>query len=204
MAKTIPFPTRPKAAPEETMEFQKAPDQSDLIQETPEVTAGIETTPRVSRLKQSKPEETKPKEETPEESPGKETIPAPSAPKDTTPSTLEEDNVVYVNDIPIEIKPTKLKYFRNGTVSCYGYLKAIPLTEFLTYEKGVLNPTKDADQLLFDFLVAAFNDATFVRDNYDEMTAETVEKVIKIFGRLNNIDEKEEAARKNRQAQGNR
>ena len=101
----------------------------------------------------------------------------------------------------IEIKPTKLKYFRNKTTASYGYIKAIPLTEFLTYDKGVVDKTRDTDQMLYDFLVAVFDDSQFVRDNYDEMTADDIDRIIKIFGRINHIDEKEEAARKNREAQ---
>jgi len=75
------------------------------------------------------------------------------------------------------------------------------LHELLTYGKGILDESRDADQLLYDFLVAAFDSSDFVRDHYDEMTAETIDRVCKIFGRLNHIDEKEEAARKNKEAQ---
>ena len=60
---------------------------------------------------------------------------------------------------------------------------------------------KEPDQLLFNFLVAVFDSSEFVRDNYDEMTADEVDRIVKIFGRINHIDEKEEAARKNREAQ---
>ena len=117
------------------------------------------------------------------------------------PSDNNENNCVIVDGQKIEIKPTKLKYFRNKGASGYGIIKAVPLHELLTYGKGVVDKERDADQLLYDFLVAAFDDSTFVRDHYDNMDAETVEQVIRIFGRINYIDEKEEAARKNREAQ---
>ena len=51
------------------------------------------------------------------------------------------------------------------------------------------------------FLVAAFDDSTFVRDNYDDLDADTIERIVKIFGRINHIDEKEDQIRKNREAQ---
>jgi glutamate mutase epsilon subunit len=101
----------------------------------------------------------------------------------------------------IEIKPTKLKYFRNKAASAYGVIKAVPIHELLTYEKGVLDEKRDADQLLYDFLVATFDDPVLVRDNYNEMDADVLEKIIKIFGRLNHIDDKQEALRKNKEAQ---
>jgi hypothetical protein len=86
-------------------------------------------------------------------------------------------------------------------ISAFGIIKAVPLHELLTYDKGVLDPTRDADQLLYDFLVAVFDDSSFVRDHYDDLDADTIDRIVKIFGRINHIDEKEEAARKNREAQ---
>ena len=77
----------------------------------------------------------------------------------------------------------------------------MPIHELLTYEKGVLDEKRDADQLLYDFLVATFDDPVLVRDNYNEMDADVLEKIIKIFGRLNHIDDKQEALRKNKEAQ---
>ena len=46
-----------------------------------------------------------------------------------------------------------------------------------------------------------FDDGRLVKTHYDNMTAEDIEKILEIFGRVNHIDEKEEAARKNRLAQ---
>lgn len=191
MQKAIPFPTKPKQAPEESPGIPDIPERSDLETKEMKSSTLVEVLPNVSQLK----------EETPEKTPEKDTIPNPSPGKEEMPKDLNQENTVVVGGKEIEIKPTKLKYFRNKTTSCYGYLKMIPLSEFLSYDKGVLDKNKDADQLLYDFLVAAFDDATFVRDNYDEMTAADVERVIQIFGRINHIDEKEEAARKNREAQ---
>lgn len=191
MPKPIPFPTKGKEVPSDSPGFPAAPVESEIkeadITETPQLT----TKPEKSALKEETPEVSKLKEEMPEATP----------PKEEMPSDLNQENTVVIGGKAIEIKPTKLKYFRNKTTTSYGYLKAIPLNEFLSYDKGVLDKTKDADQLLYDFLVAAFDNAEFVRDNYDEMTADDVERVIQIFGRINHIDEKEEAARKNREAQ---
>ena len=194
MTKTIPFPTKPKAVPEDTEKQVPAPEETELVSKQIKASPQIETQPDKSDFVEDQPDKTPELEETPD----------PSELNKETPPTINMENAVIVNGVPIEIKSTKLKYFRNGTTSCYGYLKAIPLTEFLTYDKGVLDKNKGADQLLFDFLIAAFDDAEFVKENYDEISAENVEQIIKIFGRLNGIDEKEEAARKNREAQANR
>ena len=157
--------------------------------------------PVESELIEQQPQETPVLTESPEESKLVETVPEASEGKAEMPSDFIEENCVVVNGQKIEIKPTKLKYFRNKAASAYGIIKMVPLHELLTYDKGVLDERRDADQLLYDFLVAAFDDPEFVKKNYDEFDADAIDKVVKIFGKVNHIDEKEEAARKNREAQ---
>lgn len=173
-----------KDLPKETNLNKKDPIETVLDKEQPDETPIIEL----------KPDETAQIETMPEESPEKE----------EKPSDELEENCVLVGDKKIEIKPTKLKYFRNKAASGYGIIKAVPLQELLTYQKGVLDETRDADQLLYDFLVAVFDDSTLVRENYDDFDADLIDRIVKIFGRINHIDEKEEAARKNREAQARR
>ena len=172
---------QPAEQPVELKLLKQQPEESDLISETPVESELIEETPEESKLL----------EETPEETP----------PKTEMPSDLKLENCVEIDGQKIEIKPTKLKYFRNKGASAYGIIKAVPIHELLTYGKGVIDAERDSDQLLYDFLVSVFDDSTFVRDHYDEMDADQVEQILKIFGRINHIDEKEEAARKNREAQ---
>jgi len=198
MPKAIPFPTKLKEEkPKETTITPADIDRMELEQEQrkkqglPPVTEQIETKPDESALVDTIPEESALVEETPEVSP----------PKEEFPSDVIKENCIKLKGQLIEIKPTKVKYFRNKTASVYGWLKRIPLTEFLLYQKGQLEPDRDADQILYDFLVAALDSSELVRDNYDEMTADDVEQIVRIFGRINHIDEKEEAARKNREAQ---
>lgn len=120
------------------------------------------------------------------------------------PDTVPEKFRAKVGDEEREIKATKLKYFRSGTVGIYKFLRIIPLNEFISYESGVFDPEKSADQLLFEFLVAVFDDEEFVKRNYDEFNADDIEKFVKAFGELNHLDEKEEAAKaKNSAAQVN-
>lgn len=138
--------------------------------------------------------------EIPEESPKKDSPVKKSLDK-AMPSTMNQENCVTINGTKIQIKPTKLKYFRNRTTSIYKLLKIIPLNEFLSYDKGAFDSERDSDQMLFDFLIAVFNDSSFVASNYDEMTSQNIEQILKIFGRINHIDEKEEANSKNKKAQ---
>ena len=66
-------------------------------------------------------------------------------------------------------------------------------------QQGVYDPKRDGLQIIFDFLVAVFDDEQFVRDNFDYMTAADIERILEIYRRINKIEEKEEAA-KNREA----
>ena len=78
---------------------------------------------------------------------------------------------------------------------------AYPLPDVLAMEKGILDPERDGDAIVFDFLTAVFNSGKLVAKYYDSMDSETIHRAVKIFKRLNHIDEKEERA-KNREAKG--
>ncbi len=112
-------------------------------------------------------------------------------------------NSVTIDGETREIKGTKLKYHRNRTAVAYRILQIYPLPDILGMDKGIMDPDRDGDQILFDFLVAVFDDAKFVQRHYDNMTAEDIDKIVEIFCRVNGISEKEEQA-KNRQAKATR
>lgn len=181
--KPIPFPTTPdKKVPDVSpMNAGPAPDQTDLTRSMPVETEMTKANPVESKLERD--------------------IPVESPMTKEDPQTVPKENCVIIDGKEIEIKPTKLKYFRNKMASAYMFLKTIPLNEVLAYGKNVIDETRDADQVLFDFLVAVFDDAKFVKSHYDNMTADEVEQIFKIFGRINHIDEKEELKRKNMEAQ---
>ena len=187
----LPIASKPKELPAGSINEKEVPNELNLTKQAPVETELDKEQPIETPELTIVPTETSPKEETPEASPEKE----------EKPSDVLEENCVMVGNKKIELKPTKLKYFRNKAASAYGIIKAVPLHELLTYGKGMLDENRDADQLLYDFLVAAFDDRDLVRENYDEFDADTVDRICKIFGRINHIDEKEEAARKNREAQ---
>ena len=177
----LPNISKEKELPIDSIETTTVPVETEVKSGTPEITSQVNFTPSQSAEK--------------------ETMPEASPEKEEKPSDFLEENCVIIGGQKIEIKPTKLKYFRNKAASAYGIIKLVPLHELLTYEKGVLDEKRDADQLLYDFLVAVFDDHVLVRDHYDELDADTIDRIVKIFGRLNHIDEKEELQRKNREAQ---
>ena len=141
--------------------------------------------------------------EIPEAKEKKVRIPKASKLSKPIPTPERPENCVTLQNETIEIRPTKMKYFRNRTASIYKILKLIPLNDFLAYEPGTFDPTRDSDTILFDFLTAVFDDAEIVKKHYDDMTADDIERILEIFGRLNRITEKEEASRKNKEAQVN-
>lgn len=177
----IPKPSKSKELPEEGLQNVEIPNK------TPENKSQPTQTPELTII--------------PNESPNKEEMPVESAPNTEIPSGKDEENCVVIDGEKIEIKPTKLKYFRNKAASGYGLIKAVPLHELLTYGKGIVDEKRSADELLFDFLVAVFDDSSFVRDHYEDLDADVIDRLVKIFGRINHINEKEEAARKNKEAQ---
>lgn len=125
------------------------------------------------------------------------------------PPTVNPENVIRLGDQDIEIKPTKLLYQRNRTAASYRILEVYPLPDILAMEKGILDPDRDGDAIVFDFLTAVFDNkpgapdptgtAEMLKQYYDTMTSEDIERALKIFKRLNHIEDKEEAA-KNRAA----
>lgn len=188
------FPTKPKPTPENT----------DLVQEEIDSTEQMEHSPSESPVFEERPAESEQKQEKPNISPINEEKPEESQPKEEMPAEPNSENIVIVCGEKIEIKPTKVTYFRNKTATTYNLLRDYPLTEVIGIKKGVVDEKRDGDQILYDFLIACLDDKEFVKDHYNDMNADEIEQIIKIVGRLNHTDEKVEQLRKNREAQGSR
>lgn len=154
-------------------------------------TETVEEKPTAKEQVKEKPVSTKKVEE----------IPTTKDLKDIVPSLKKIENCVYIGNKEVEIFPTKLKYFRNKTATVYNILEAVPLTDFFAYAKGVFDPERDSDQILYDFLVAVFDDEKLIHKNYDNISVDDIEKILEIFDRVNNINKKKEEARKNRETQ---
>lgn len=199
--KDLPNYNQPDVVTPTAVEPVDIPNQTVHPKESqPEPVKAVETQPEKTPAVETKPEQTPEVSDQPEKTPEVDTVPAPAADKEV-PSGMIEENCVVFEGKKIELKPTKLKYFRNAAAAGYAVVKAVPLNNLLLYKEGVIDQKRDADHVLFDFLVAAFDDVDFVRENYDNFTAELIDNVVKIFGRINHIEEKEEQARKNKEAQ---
>lgn len=154
-------------------------------------TETVEQTPTATAKVKEKPTVTKTVEE----------IPLPKELNNIIPSIRKEENCIKIGNKLVEILPTKMKYFRNKTATVYSILEAVPLTDFFAYTKGVFDPERDSDQIMYDFLVAVFDDEKLIHKNYENISVNDIEKILEIFDRVNHISEKKETARKNREAQ---
>lgn len=128
---------------------------------------------------------------------------APLLPEENTeqkalPQEGHQENMVQFGKRLIEIKPTKLKYQRDHTAALYHVLKQMPIVQFLSLPDNFFAKQGDSrspDKMLFDWLIAVTNDVNVVKENYDELDTDTIEKCLEIFCRLNKIkDEKKETA----------
>lgn len=101
------------------------------------------------------------------------------------------ENTVTVNGTPKEIKPTKLKYIRNGTANMYRLIENVPLVDILMIEAGSFGEgdDRDGDKAVMDFLIAVFDDEKFVTDNYDDFDTEQIHRIVEIFKRINKFTE---------------
>lgn len=101
------------------------------------------------------------------------------------------ENTIMVNGIMREIKPTKLKYVRNGTANFYRLIERVPLTDIMQLQSGAFgeDDPRDGDKAIMDFLIAVFDDEQFVVDNYDDFDTEQILRIVEIFKRLNHFTE---------------
>ena len=155
--------------------------------------------PETKEEKIPAPTPSKTKKATPTPNASQKEIPKETELNRAPPAEINPDNCVTINGQTIEIFPTKIKYQRNRTAAAYRILEIYPLADVLAWDKGVVDPDRDGDQVVFDFLVAVFDNSKLVTRLYDSMTTGDIERILSIFKRLNKIDEKEAAA-KNRAA----
>ena len=119
-------------------------------------------------------------------------LPDPTMQTKSLPPIGNPENTVVIGGKPIEIKPTKVKYQRNRTAAFYRIIRMYPLIDILAMDVGAFGDERDGDKAIMDWLIAVFDDEQFVVENYEEMDTAMIETILKIFVRINKIDEKEE------------
>lgn len=119
-------------------------------------------------------------------------LPDPTTNTKSLPPVGNPENTVIIGGQPIEIKPTKVKYQRNRTAAFFRVIRTYPLVDILAMDVGSFGDDRDGDKAIMDWLIAVFDDEQLVLDHYDEMDTALIEKILKIFLRINKIDEKEE------------
>jgi len=112
------------------------------------------------------------------------------------PQSGNPENTILIGDMLVEIKPTKLLYQRNRTATLYKLLDIYPLADILAMEAGMFGDDRDGDKAVYDWLVAVTDDEDLIRQHYDSMDTDTIERMLGIFKRVNNIDEKESRQKK--------
>lgn len=120
--------------------------------------------------------------------------------KKALPQVGNPENTVQIGETLVEIKPTKLKYHRNNTAYFYRFVENVPLPDIMAMKAGSFGDERDGDKALMDWLISVVDDVDLIVENYDELDTGTVEKMLAIFKRVNNIDEKE-ARQKNVESQ---
>ena len=108
------------------------------------------------------------------------------------PDVGKPENTVLIGKKLVEIKPTKLKYHRNNVASFYKIVDIVPLPDIMAMGEGTFGDDRDGDKALMDWLIAATDDEKLIFENYNDMSTETIEKILEIFKRVNKINEKEE------------
>lgn len=119
-------------------------------------------------------------------------LPQAGVPEKPIPSAGNPENRVQIGSEMIEIKPTKLRYQRDLTANFYKAIAMYPLADIFGWDESVIGDGRSGDKAVMDWLIAATDRADLIQAHYDEITTETVEKILEIFRRVNHIDEKEE------------
>lgn len=110
------------------------------------------------------------------------------------PGIGKAENTVIIGGRPVEIKPTKLKYLRNGTAGFYRLLDNVPLNDVVMMPAGVFGAedSRDGDKALMDWLIAATDNEALIIEQYNEMDVGQIETILAIFKRVNKFCEKDE------------
>lgn len=120
----------------------------------------------------------------------------PDAGMETKPTPIVgiPENTVVVAGVPLEIKPTKLKYVRNGTANFYKLLEFMSLVDIVQLQSGAFGDgdERDGDKALMDWLISATDNEEFVTTHYDEFDTEQIARIHDIFKRVNKFPGKEE------------
>lgn len=105
------------------------------------------------------------------------------------------ENTVIVAGTPLEIKPTKMKYVRNGTANFYRLIEKVPLIDIVQIESGTFGggDDRDGDKAIMDWLIAATDDEAFVVEHYDEFDVEQILRIVEIFKRINKFTKEDDS-----------
>lgn len=105
------------------------------------------------------------------------------------------ENTVIVDGTPLEIKPTKLRYVRNGTANFYKLIEKVSLVDIMQLQSGSFgeDDERDGDKAVMDWLIAATDNEEFVTEHYDDFDIEQILRILDIFKRVNKFTHEDES-----------
>jgi hypothetical protein len=160
---------------------KKTPAVTEEAKKLPDVNTEEKTAPEVSETAVAAPEAGVAAKEVPNVTPITKKPPMREKP----------ENTVLIGDTLVEIKPTLMRYQRDRTAAFYRIMELYPLIDILGMDASNFGDGRDGDKCVFDWLIAVTNDPDLIKENYDKLDTETIEKMLAIFRRVNKIDEKE-------------
>lgn len=113
---------------------------------------------------------------------------------------IDKTNCFELDGKLVEVHPTKLKYFRNNTVSFYHVIDTVPLPTI--YQMNESNAGIDGDKAILTFLCAVFDDVKFAERIYRKLDAGQLLEIVRLFKKVNGIDVREENQKNARATRG--
>ena len=91
---------------------------------------------------------------------------------------------IIINDNKYMIKPTKVKYFKNGFYNMHMAIKQIGFVELLSLYS-------DGQELAKNYLLAVFDSEEIVKEIYEHLDVKIVNDIIEKVNVLNEIKEQD-------------
>jgi len=90
-----------------------------------------------------------------------------------------KENEILLPTGVVKLKPTKLKYFKNGFYNNFMLVKTMGINEILRYDDG--------ESVLYDYLCAALDIEKKEITYFDDLRTDTIFELIEKMNKINNI-----------------
>ena len=108
----------------------------------------------------------------------------PEEKKETKPEKkVKEDEVILGEMGLVKLKPTKLKYFKNGKYNNFMLIKNMPINELLRYDDG--------EEVIENFILAALDLEKITEEFVDSLSIVDLYELIEKINKINGIKEED-------------